>query len=287
MRVLVLGSTGLLGCTLVPHLSDAGHEVYSAARRGDVDERYDFADKEHAFLALNKLQPDAIINLAALTNVDECENNPQLAYLANVRVVENLAQWIHAQKGLCHIVQISTDQVYDGAGAHKEEDITISNCYGFSKYAGEMAAMSASATILRTNFFGPSLSSERPSLTDWLMKAMTEGQDITVFEDVYFSPLAIQTLVEMIELAVRKRQPGIFNLGSKDGISKADFAFEFASVMDLPLDQVTRGSVGTAKLDAHRPENMRMDSSKFELAFTIQLPNLKSEIASMRDAYGK
>lgn len=287
MRVFVSGSTGLLGRSLVPQLLGAGHEVIGAARGGDADIECDLTDPGQAGAALQQADPDAIINLTALTNVDCCEADQQLAYLVNIKVVENLAGFVRVDNSSCHFVQISTDQVYDGAGRKREDDITLSNCYGFSKYAGELAAMNVGATVLRTNFFGKSLTAERSSLTDWLMQAMRKGQDITVFEDVFFSPLAIGTLVEMIELTMRRQQPGIYNLGSHDGMSKADFAFGFAAVMGLSLDHVTRGSSAVANFKARRPCDMRMDSSKFETTFGVQLPELKSEIDSMRDVYGK
>jgi dTDP-4-dehydrorhamnose reductase len=68
-----------------------------------------------------KAAPDIIINLAALANVDICERHPQLAYLSNVKIVENLASSIRNLPIRCHLVHLSTDQVYDGAGPHREE----------------------------------------------------------------------------------------------------------------------------------------------------------------------
>src|SRR5256885_13003403 len=83
----------------------------------------------------NDLAPDVVVNLAGLTDVDECERKPQLAYLTNVRIVENLGQWIRDGGNKSYLVQVSTDQVYDGPGPHKEHDVTLGNYYGFSKYA--------------------------------------------------------------------------------------------------------------------------------------------------------
>jgi dTDP-4-dehydrorhamnose reductase len=234
----------------------------------------DLTDAEQVCAALDAVVPEVIVNLAALTNVDECERNPQLAYLENVRIVENLAKWIQKKANACHLVQLSTDQVYDGVGPHKEGNINLTNYYGFSKYAGELAAATVSSTVLRTNFFGQSQCSVRTSLSDWLVQALTKGESITVFDDVRFSPLNLAYLVEMIELVVVKRQQGIFNLGSKDGISKSDFAFLLAEGLSLSTQNIKRGKTIDANLVAYRPNDMCMDSSNFERVFGVELPTV-------------
>ena len=194
-RVLVTGARGLLGSTLVPYLRARRHEVVTCSRSG-ADVRADLTDAAQAGAALRKAAPEVIVNLAALTNVDECERDPQRAYLFNVRIVENLARWMKEEGASCHLIQISSDQVYDGAGPHHEGDVTLVNYYGFSKYAGELAAASVPSTILRTNFFGRSECAGRTSISDWLAAALTRGEVITVFEDVRFSPLSLTRLAQ-------------------------------------------------------------------------------------------
>lgn len=284
-KILVTGARGMLGCHLVPHLRACGHEVVELSRTGRSSLCADLTDGEQGRAVLDEASPEIIVNLAALTDVDECERNPQRAYLTNVRIVENLTNWIRKYGSCRHLVQISTDQVYDGIGSHKEEGVTLTNYYGFSKYAGELAAAAVPSTILRTNFFGPSQCPSRVSLSDWLVRSLSRGESITVFEDVYFSPLCMQRLAEQLELVIGNPQPGVFNLGSRDGMSKADFAFMLAAVMDLPTQTMRRGSSTGSKTIAYRPKDMRMDSSRYEKVFGIQLPSLREEIRSMKAGY--
>jgi dTDP-4-dehydrorhamnose reductase len=285
MRILVTGYSGLLGSALVPHLRSCGHDVLRHARKEGVEVCADLTDAGQVSVALDKATPEVIVNLAALTNVDDCERNPQAAYLANARIVENLATWIQKNNNMCYLVQISTDQVYDGLGPHKEGDITLSNYYGFSKYAGELLAATVPCTVLRTNFFGPSQCPGRASLSDWLVRSLTQGDPITVFNDVRFSPLSLRRLVELVELVINKCQQGVFNLGSKEGMSKADFAFALAKVLALPTKHMKRGTSDDLKLSAYRPKDMCMDSSRFEKVFGVELPTLNQEIQSMKGAY--
>jgi dTDP-4-dehydrorhamnose reductase len=284
-KIFVTGSQGFLGCTLVPYLRSCGHEVIAHSRNYEVAGGGDLRDPTQVRTVLEASPPDVIINLAALANVDECERNPQLAYLANVRIVENLAKWIRGTNNKCHLVQISTDQLYDNAGLHEESDITLTNYYGFSKYAGELAAVTVPSTVLRTNFFGPSRCSGRKSLSDWLVQSLNAGSPITVFDDVCFSPLSLQRLVEVIELVAVKKIDGIFNLGSREGMSKAEFAFRLADVMGLPIGSIRRGSSDEVSLSAYRPKNMCMNVARFEKTFEVDLPTCAEEIQSMKVVY--
>ncbi len=286
-RILVTGSHGLLGSSLMPYLRGCGYDVAGMSRSNECDVRADLTDADQVSATLDKVAPELIVNLAAYPYVDECERNPQLAYLANVRIVENLAKWIKNSSNSCYLVQISTDHVYDSTGPHKEGDIILTNFYAFSKYAGELAAATVPSTILRTNFFGPSQCQTRRSVSDWVVQSLIQGDPITVYDDVRFSPLTLKRLVELVELAIVKRQRGVFNLGSRDGMSKADFAYTLAKVLDLPTKHMSRGCSGEFKLSAYRPKDMCMDSSRFENLFGVQLPILNEEIYSMKAAYAQ
>jgi dTDP-4-dehydrorhamnose reductase len=283
-RVLVTGSTGLLGSTLGPALESHGCIVIRHGRdQGDL--RGDLTDECVAAEIVAQAKADCTINLAALTDVDQCERHPQAAYLQNTRVVENLVAAMRRLRNPCHLVQISTDQLYDGPGPHREEDIAITNYYGFSKYAGELAAMNFPSTILRTNFFGHSHCAGRKSFSDWIVGALERQEAVRVFEDVWFNPLSITRLAQFVCLALDRRICGVFNLGSKEGMTKADFCFALARLLGLSTASMQRASRSTAGLRAYRPTDMRMDCGRFEGAFGVELPTFAQEIESMKGDY--
>lgn len=285
-HVLVIGATGLLGSTLAPALAASGHSVVTHGFSSAAQEQADLCDAGQASALVARVKPDCIINLAALTNVDLCEREPQRAYLLNVATVSNVAHAIRAQAPHCHLVQISTDQVYDGNGPHVEANVSVTNTYAFSKIAAELAAASVPSTILRTTFFGRSRCANRTSFSDWIVQALRKDAPLNVFDDILFSPLDIKTLASMIERVVCQRPPGLFNLGAREGMSKAAFAFALADVMGLPTNHITR-TVSTASpaLDAYRPKDMRMDCSLFERTMGLQLPTLIDQIHSLRSDY--
>jgi dTDP-4-dehydrorhamnose reductase len=285
-HVLVIGATGLLGSTLAPVLAANGHSVVTHGFSGPAQEKADLCDFAQASDLVARVKPDCIINLAALTNVDLCEREPQKAYLLNVATVTHVARAIREKASHCHLVQISTDQVYDGSGPHSETNVTISNTYALSKIAAELAAASVPSTILRTNFFGRSHCDSRTSFSDWIVQSLRKGTPINVFDDILFTPLDINTLASMIERLVDIRPVGLFNLGAREGMSKAAFAFALADVMALPTNHISR-TVSTASqaLEAYRPKDMRMDSSLFERTMGLQLPTLIDQINLLRSDY--
>lgn len=285
-KVLVLGSTGLFGSTLVPLLGSRRYEVKTHSRSDGGHYQADLDDPMGANKLLENIQPEVIVNLAGLTDVDRCEARPNQAYLANARTVENVADWIKQEKTPCHLVHISTDQVYDGAGPHTEDRVTLTNYYAFSKYAGELAAASVPSTILRTNFFGRSHCAKRTSLTDWLFRSLSNGNPVQVFDDVLFNPLSMATLAAMIELVMQQKPIGVFNLGSHGGMSKADFAFAFAEELNLSTGSMMRTSTDQVTfLKTYRPKDMRMDCSKFESTLGVELPLLRNEIKRVAKEY--
>jgi len=277
MKVLVAGGSGLLGGELSRQLRMLGYTVIVHSMNTAGDAQCDLTDLQSTIELIKEIKPDCIINLVALTNVDKCEIDLHSAYLLNVRVVENIAYAI-ANSGI-HLVQISTDHVYDGVGIQSECQIKLTNTYALTKYAGEIAASLVNGTVLRTNFFGPSALPGRLSISDWVLSNLRSGAPFNAFSDVIFNPLSMHTLCKMIAVVINMRIPGVFNLGSRFPQSKAEFALQL--VFGLRTDKLVSCSVDSMSLPAYRPKNMSMDCSSFERSFEIILPTLSDEIHTL------
>lgn len=285
-KVLILGATGLLGSTLT-----SGHYLQNYCRIGqgrgtETDIQTDLQEIEQVREMLDQVQPTAIINLVGLTNVDLCEQFPNEAYRVNVRPLENVLKAAADLSFRPRLVHISTDQVYDGSGPHREELVTLTNYYAFSKYAAELVANTYGGLVLRTNFFGKSRTDQRKSFTDWLYKELTAGREIQVFNDVLFSPLSMHSLCELIDRLVASDLAGIFNLGAHEGASKADFAFQFADLIGLPISNMKRAATTEVSfLKTYRPKDMRMHVAAIEGELGITLPNLRTELEHVAQEY--
>jgi dTDP-4-dehydrorhamnose reductase len=284
--ILLLGSTGLLGAQIHLYLKERGHSVYSVSRNGPSDLQVDVGDRAKLAEKLAAKQFDVVLNLIALTSVDICESNPNEAFVSNVRTVENIVNWISEYSPTAHLIQISTDHVYNGLGPHEEDEVTIVNTYAMTKFAGELAAKIIPATILRTNFIGKSMKSGVNGLSDWLFTSLINGKKVEVLTDVFFSPVSIKTLCSTISKVVELRPVGIFNLGSRSGMSKAEFSYEFARRLNLDLRQIT--DIDSLRANFHvvtRPKDMRMDSSKLEEVLELSFPSFIDEIRKVADEY--
>jgi len=269
----------MLGSTLTPTLLKMGLLVQTHSRGTEADFSFDLLNQRELFASLDEIEPNVIINLVGLTSVELCQEQPSLAYQINTKSVENIVEWIEAGNRSCYLIQISTDQVYDGAGPHLESSVSITNNYAFSKYSGELAAKRVASAILRTNFVGLSKSIGRESLTDWVFRSLRNKSNIEVLDDVFFNPLSMNTLSRLIGNIVETKPIGVFNIGSKDGMSKADFDILFANQLGLSTHLMRRISVREASfLRAYRPRDMRTNVSKFEKFYGYPMPELHVEM---------
>lgn len=287
-KLLILGSGGLLGSELLGSCYLSSWNVVGHGRTFAHEFRADLSKESEAMRMLELVSPDAIINLVALTNVDYCESFPGHAYISNVKTLENVVSWVKSAGKFVRLVHISTDQVYDGVGPHKEASVMLSNYYAFSKYASELVAQSVSGTVLRTNFFGKSKCCKRTSFTDWIYSSLTGNMHINVYDDIKFSPVSMSTLSKMISLILNASVSGVYNVGSRDGLSKADFAYQFAETLQLDSSLMTRCSVADVDLlKTYRPKDMRLDVGSFEQDLGVRLPILVQEIEKVAKDYLK
>lgn len=282
-RVLIVGSSGLLGASLTNFLSSRYDVKTVTSSSSDSDFKVDMSDTQPCLDLLRQVNPRFIINLAAFTNVDACEVNIEKAYRINTKISENISKYCSENDGV-FIIHISTDHFYDKFESN-ESMVRIYNAYAMTKYASELSYPCGKATILRTNFFGRSYSAVSSGLCDVIYNMSQKGEKLNLFHDVYFSPLSINTLCEVIELSLQKSIPGVFNLGSKNGMSKKDFLLEFldkVGVKDLKYKSISVDSMG---LSVKRPKDMRMDVTLFEKKFNYELPLLINEIESVANEY--
>lgn len=177
MKIVVFGASGRLGCTLIPYLKSCGHNVFYDFIDESTNFRVDLCEYEDLGRILDLHNPEIIINLAAFTDVDQCEDKPILAYLVNVKIVENIVKWIKLNNN-CYLIQLSSDHLYNGSGPHKEYNHTLTNYYSYSKFMGELVASQVSSTILRTNFIGRSKCKVRRCMTDWLMDSIIDRKSV-------------------------------------------------------------------------------------------------------------
>tara|TARA_B100001059_G_C17830879_1_gene584642 strand:+ start:973 stop:1845 length:873 start_codon:yes stop_codon:yes gene_type:complete len=286
-KVLVLGAYGFFGTYLCSHLNELKYDVLKHGRHSKADYLIDLTSCKEILNFLKTNKPNVIINLVALTNVDYCEKNPLEAFISNTKIVENISKSIIDCKFEIRLIHFSTDQVYNGNGSHLENIVNPINVYGITKYFGEkMISNDLNSIILRTNFVGRNYLNSN-SFSDWLYKSAIDKDKITIFNDIYFNPLHILTLCNLISNhIINSKVVGTFNLGSKEGISKSEFALLFIDKLNI-YSNFKIGYSSEFNFNAKRPKDMRTNVSLFENQFKLKLPNLESEIEKLYLQYNK
>jgi dTDP-4-dehydrorhamnose reductase len=266
-RVLVTGASGLLGAHLVEGFRPLA-QVIGMDRNpwwGDrpLDLRTgDMTDRAFLQRVVADTEPDVVIHCAALVNVDRCEQDPAAAYSLNADTTRALAR---AVRPGTLIVYVSTDSVFKGDRPFSTEaDLPCPRTvYARSKLQGEWEAQLASPDhlIVRTNFYGWS-SGRKTTAAEWLFAALRDGQAITLFDDVFFTPIYVGDLVERVRALVLHGARGLFHVAGRDRVSKFEFGQRLADAAGLSLVHARRGSIETAGLAADRPRDMSIASSR-------------------------
>lgn len=279
-RVLITGVSGRLGSVLARRFSGYNDFVGVARREGPgVTFVCDLTDRDAVIDMIRATKPSLVIHAAALTDVDACEENPNLAWRQNVVSTKNLAHSVSYGTGDCRIVYVSTDHVYDDFGPSEEAASAPRNIYALTKLWGEdLVLRRESSLVCRVNFFG----AERPGaggIIDWLEKACFGAFPATLFRDVFFNPLYAEDLADAMLALIEAKSTGVVNIGAHGcGASKAAFLRAVARGFGLADVNLRDGSVNEANLSAYRPRDMRMAIGRAEQLIGKPLPTLDASL---------
>lgn len=288
LKVIILGSSGTLGRSIYSSLNK---KLIKIVHTGLKKRRYDLSKKNELEKLINKMKPDVLINCSGLTNIDFCEINKKKAYLINTKLINNIFQIKKENSLNFYFIQFSTDHLYDSVirrTSSEKAKIKILNYYTKTKLLAEKICIeNSNFLILRINFFGKSMTTKE-TLSDWILNYTKKNSNIILFSNVYFSPLLLDTLSKIINDILTNRYflKGVFNLGSKKGLSKLEFGKKILQVFKRDNIKIRSTNVQNI-LKTKRPKNMIMNVNKFEKNFNVKLPTLDSEIKKFRKIYKK
>ena len=219
--------------------------------------RMDICDLEAVRRIIEDFAPHCVVNCAAMTQVDRCEDERDQCWRINARGIRNLARACHSVGS--RLIQHSTDFVFDGAqGLYRESDRPNPvNFYGKAKLGGENAAREAGMeewTIVRTNVvYGLSADSPRYDFVGWVQSRLEAGQPIQIFTDQWRTPTYTFDLAQGIERLVRFGKSGIYHLSGREYVSMYGFALAVADAFALDRTLVQPANAATLRQRAQRP----------------------------------
>ncbi|CAA0180864.1 putative dTDP-4-dehydrorhamnose reductase [Tenacibaculum maritimum] len=273
-KIIITGSNGLLGQTLVNLLlEDKGqYDVIGFSRGGNRSGRADFkyesidlTDSVYLQKKILAYKPDVIVNTAAMTNVDACEENKAACDLLNIGVVESLKAY--SEENGTHLIHISTDFIFDGKkGYYKETDVANPlSYYGKSKLISEEVLKKSSVdfTILRTILvYGKVFNMTRNNIVLWVRKMLEEKKEITIVNDQFRMPTYVEDLAMACKKAIDNKMLGVFNISSKELLSIYEIARQIADMFGLDKTLIKPISTETLNQVAPRPAKTGFDLAK-------------------------
>jgi dTDP-4-dehydrorhamnose reductase len=265
MTIVILGSGGRLGTALAREWKCDGDEIIGFSRAA-----LDLADRSALQAGLKPLRFDALVNCAALTNVDYCESHEREAFLVNGKAVAELGK-ICAKKN-ARLIHISTDYVFDGEKRtpYVEDDPAQPlGIYAASKLAGEKAIVERwpEHLIARVSWvFGP----DRPSFVDQILKRALETGDLAAIADKIAVPTYTLDLAQWLRPFLADAPEGgllhLCNAGACSWQEYGQFALDCAISAGVPLKGCVVAPQKMADLKAfiaRRPVYTVMSTARF------------------------
>lgn len=235
--VLIAGADSKVGAALVAHTAASGRAVIETTRRDDPRRlRIDLA-RPDTWPALPAVESAVIC--AAMTSLDGCERDPAAAAAVNAAGAAELARGLAASGA--YVLLLSTNQVFDGARAHRGENEPPSprTVYGRTKADGEAGALDAGASVLRlTKVLTPAL----PVLETW-RGALAAQRKVQAFTDMALAPVTMSFVCTVIAAALAARPTGVLHASGDTDISYADVARALAQALGVDPALVGAASV--------------------------------------------
>lgn len=295
MRILVTGANGLLGQMVVRLCVGKEGVTLLATAKGaerigaplqaknityrslDITSQTDWEE------ALDAFCPDTVLHAAAMTQVDECEAEPERCKALNVDAVDVGATACEA-RGI-HFVLLSTDFVFDGKNGPYDESAVPAplSVYGQSKWEAEkrVQRLRSPWAIVRTVLvIGSVPGLSRSNIVLWAVDALRQGKTIPVVQDQWRSPTWAEDLARGCLAVSEQQATGIYHISGPEVLSVFDFVVRIAEVFGLDPSRITPVSSAQLGQAAQRPSKtgFLLDKARAELGYA---PHSLNEVIAL------
>jgi dTDP-4-dehydrorhamnose reductase len=291
MKILLLGKDGQVGWELQRSLAPLGEVL--ALNSKSADYCGDLTDLQGLASTVKDYAPDVIVNAAAYTAVDKAESDHEQAFRVNAEAVEVLARAAFDSGAL--LVHYSTDYVFPGEGItpwREEDAVGPLNIYGHSKLAGEQAIQASGCKhlIFRTSWV---YAARGNNFARTMLRLASERDTLGVIDDQFGAPTGAELIADVTAQVIVpvRRDPllcGLYHLvaaGETTWHGYARFVLEQAQAWGVPLrvshEQVSALTTAAYPTPAKRPSNSRLDTTKLQECFALNLPHWHVGVARM------
>lgn len=292
-RVLVVGSNGLLGQKVTEQLVRGFnyHVTLSSVESVPVHDfpaapylQADITNRKSVKDLVASVNPDAIINCAAMTNVDACETERELAWKINVGGVEHLIDAARAKSAL--IVHVSSDYVFDGkSGPYSEDDRPEPlSYYGKSKLASENALRTSGLPhfVARTMVLYGYAEGVKANFALWLINSLRDGQRVRIVDDQIGNPTLVDDLAFGLIRAMEMEKTGLYHIAGRDIVSRFDFAVALARAFGLDASLIEPIKTAQLRQPAVRPLRSGLITLRAEVDLGLKPSGMEQGLAVLK-----
>ncbi|WP_157463197.1 SDR family oxidoreductase [Caldisphaera lagunensis] len=268
MKLLITGITSLPGYKTVIEGIEKNHEIVGIYHEKIPDLKIKLikADLTNKMLTQDiiiKEKPDAIIHIAGMGDVDNCEVEKEKCFNSNYLSTLNIVKVSNAFN--IHMIYLSTDYVFDGQKGNYKENETPNpiNYYGLTKLLGESSVKTlTNYAIVRTStIYGIGIG--RSNFAMYLINKLKNGEEIKAVVDQFTSPTNTTLLAKALIEIAEKRLIGVFHVGG-ERLSRYEFAVKLAEKMGFDTDLIRKTYINEMKWKAKRPidSSLNFDNTK-------------------------
>jgi len=277
LKILITGSKGQLGRALIKQFK--GKPNVSLVLT-DLDEM-DITDIDDIKRVVCLHKPDVVVNCAAHTGVDMCEDDKEKAYIINVDGAKNIAKV--ANKVGSKMIHISTDYVFDGDSKAPYQETDKPNpqsVYGMSKMLGEQEVLknNEKSFILRTSW----LYGEGNNFVKTMLNLSTKMDSLKVVDDQVGAPTSAKEVAKAVAVLINSEEYGIYHGTCQGSCSWYGFAKTIFELKGIKIE-VTPCTTSEFPMVAKRPKYSVLENKAFKEKFDYEFPNWQDAI---RDFFG-
>ena len=284
--LLITGAYGQLGDACVKFLKNNYNITLSGVSPSDGGVHLDIRSKSSIKKVLSDIAPDVILNLAALTDVDGCELEPQQAKDINFSGVKNLCRDFSG-----HFIQISTDYVFDGeSGPYSEEyQPNPKSVYGKTKLSADNWLLDnySKSTIIRTNILYSYTKRTKASFLKWVVDSLNDNQNIKVVNDQWNNPTWTESLSSVIYKIIDNQAFDLYHYGDRDILNRFDFSILISKVFNLDSSLIMPISSDELNQIAPRPRKSGLITKKIESELGIIPKSVETCLNEIRKQFIK
>ena len=283
-KIAIIG-LGMIGYELVKKYDDLGFNVHVITRsdKGFFNDNnniikhfVDITNESKIKETIENINPDFVVNTAAIANVDLCETERELAYNTNALAVKYIGEACkNLNIPLCHI---STDYVFDGGKGNYVEDDEINpiNYYGWTKAEGEkiLNELNYDLTSIVRISVPYCVSPVKTNFFLWVLNTLKEGKEVNAVIDQWNTPTYTDELTNGIIKIYEKDVSGILHFGGGEKVSRYEFALKIAEIFDLNKDLIKPIKSSELGWKANRPKDTSLINKKAEKLLNIKLKKI-------------